>query len=373
MLGTVVPSPPSEGGGGTPGAGAGAGGGLIGGNEAGPGPSGSGGGTTWSDSSTGGSSCIVPLIMAVPELPAALYLVVDRSRLMQNDPPQQQNGKWSDLVSGLSDYLNSNDAGSTLNVGMAYYPFPCPQRLPTRDCSTGGMVCDVSANSEPFPEIGPVTNARDLLNRVQSPISTGPPVLRVALEGALQHVRDWEKTHRNEFVIPVIIAGGPPDPMNCMPNTIGDAQEVAANSNSKIYVIAFETNSSPFDGIARNGGTDAAFQIDGRQNAPSITTQFADTFQTILDDDHRSCVFELPQSANPSNINVVMQPGDQFYFQVDNRASCQSRNATRREWYYDDPSDRKHIILCDVGCQNYRGQRMSGGQLQIVVGCQTTR
>jgi hypothetical protein len=386
MLGELFPAEDS---------GLGAGGGSGGGNSASGGGGGGGGSSSWIetdaslfDVSIGDASvCSAPTIL--DPLAPVLYLVVDRSDDMQDS--QQQNGRWPDLVEGLTGYLASN-AASQLSVGLGYYPNPCQLRQPPQTCAgMGTQNCLPSSYFDANVPIGAPSAVSNSLIMLMGPIGpnglnnpSGPTAMRVALDGALQaYIPDWERANRSQFVVPVVIAGGPPQGMDCSPNNPDAVAAVAdytlrdggTNSHTRTFVIAFEidnpNNTQSFDLIAQHGGTNRAYVLDGR---PSATQELTNSIEDIR---RRSCMFQLPANAgehysfdiltvlNPTHGDVVYAVAERAPDSLGLGSAC--GRAQRDFEMYTDPSDNQRLIGCDRLCQEIA----AGGTVRYLPECQT--
>jgi hypothetical protein len=312
----------------------------------------------------------------------ALYLVLDRSMDMQS----QNLVDWDTLLQGLDESIFATSqlsTGQPLQVGLTYYPIPCPTRPIPHTCGMPGtLICDLANNSDPYSPVANVQIFRQALMMVPTPATGGQPVLRIAADGAMAYVKGLKAnaTFANRLVVPVIIAGGPPDPnASCTPNSFDDVQQSLADAipQTKTFVIAYDTNNmnnNQLDSIAQAGGagTQAAFAV----NAGDQTEQQLErAFSTILD---RSCAVAIPPGIDPKRINVELLTPDagvsdsSFVNKVDNHHACSDpRGGMMRQlqWYYDDPQSPRLVIGCDYTCQVLHN--VQNAALQILTGCDT--
>jgi hypothetical protein len=245
------------------------------------------------------------------------------------------------------------------------------------------QACLASAYFDPNVPIGSSSAVSNYLVNTIPP--NGPTALRLALEGAFQgYIPDWEHLNPAKFVVPVVVAGGPPQAMDCPPNTLDAITAVASNpqrnavngnTHTRTFVIAFEidtfNNTQPFDLIAQAGGTNRAFMIDGR---PSAAQQFTNALEAIR---RRSCMFRLPANAGDHfSLDVLTADNpthpDVLFFVPDHRADSPGLGsacgrADHAFEMYRDPSDARMLIGCDQLCE----ELANGATVELLPECQT--
>jgi hypothetical protein len=304
-----------------------------------------------------------------------VYFTVDRSYQSMFDPT---GDKWDRLVSGLTRFLHSGQLPD-LEIGIHYFPAggnsdactrcaprdcgclaacgcPCDMRLDPRICQRNDM-CDASSYTRPDVEIGQISQtAGPIAMSLFAQTPFGPTTIRPALRGGLDHVASFASQHQNERVVEVLVAGGPPDAADCQPDTIADCSDVAADSNAKTYVVAFDYDGSSLDPIATRGGGFLR-QFDSRRE--DVALRFAELVRDIADEPH--CEYDLPSGADTGPVSVLIttlsdagsgSPSTIIVAeqQVKNRQACNGA----RGWYYDRPDHPGRIVACDETCRKIR-------------------
>jgi hypothetical protein len=315
-----------------------------------------------------------------------VYFTVDRSYQSMFDP---MGDKWDRLVSAFTNFLHSGPLAD-IELGIHYFPAggnfdacrgcpprdcmclagcgcPCDMRGEPRNCQRNDM-CDPGSYTRPEVEIGQMSQtAGPIAMSLFTQIPFGPTVIRPALRGALDHAASFASQHQNERVVEVLVAGGPPDVGNCQPDTIADCADVAADSNVKTYVVAFDYDGPSLDAIATRGGGFTR-QFDSRRE--DVAMRFADLVREIANQRH--CEYDLPQGFDSGPIGVQIKPppdpGDGgpptplVTEQVKSRQAC---NNAARDWYFDRPDHPTRIVACDEMCRQIR--ELPGSIVQINV------
>jgi hypothetical protein len=225
---------------------------------------------------------------------------------------------------------------------------PCDMRGDPRNC-VRGPVCDWNTYTRADVDIAPMPQNGGALA-----MSLGQPSflhanVRPALQGALAYASEHAERNKNDRLAVILVAGGPPDPGFCAPDTIFDCADVAASSNVKTWVVAFDYIGSSLEPIAARGG--------GRQYTfDSHREDVAIRFAQVVEDVRRqpSCQYEVPFGQfDPDKVNVnITSPidgGDTLttpLFRVKNRDACNGGPG----WYYDSFDHPTRIIVCDASC-----------------------
>jgi len=208
---------------------------------------------------------------------------------------------------------------------------------------------------------------------------TGP-----ALEGALEHAREYALAHPEKTVVAVLATDG--TPTECGPESQDDSvtqvTEIAAaglEGSPSVRTVVFGVF-APDDGfglnssnrIARAGGTEQAVVID---TSADVGQQFLDALRAVQTST-LDCEFQIPQSDSQLNyfqVNLSFNDGttrDQLSY-VANAAAC---DGTTNSWHYDvDPrqagSRPTRIEVCPDVCDRF--QRATEGDIQLQLGCAT--
>jgi hypothetical protein len=309
-----------------------------------------------------------------------VFFVIDRSQSMA-DPMWN---KWDAFVSGFSRFLHTS-AVDGIGIGVVYYPAmgnpdcshcspgecmclancgcPCNVRDP-RLCPRVN-ICDATSYDRADVDIAPVAqNGSALLLSLATPFP-GPAVIRPALEGGLEYASEHAEHNRDERVVVVLVAGGPPSSNDCAPNSISDCADAAGNSNTKTSVVAFDYGSGPdLDPVAFRGGG-RLYAIDSHRD--DVSMRFADVVSDLKNE--RSCQYDLPQDPIDTNrvslqIKFATDGGGSsttIARQVKDRQSCGGSPG----WYYDRPDHPTRIIACDSTCGKIHGPPEASVEINV--------
>lgn len=253
-----------------------------------------------------------------------------------------------------------------------------------RTC-TNATQCEISAYANPAVEIAPVSESVAAIDRaleLQPPQGLTPTV--PALQGAIQHAREWSVTHPDHTVVTVLATDGLPT--ECGPNVNGapapieQVLEIARDAlDDEIPIRTFVIGVFPpgdsaslnnVNAIARAGGTQQAVAIDA---SGSVEAEFLDALRQIREGT-LACQFEIPQTDEQLDyfrVNLLFDDGSQqqqLGF-VSNEAGCaESPNS----WHYDvdaNVSRPNAIQVCPAVCDQFRAA--SSGSITLQLGCRT--
>jgi len=253
-----------------------------------------------------------------------------------------------------------------------------------RTC-TNATQCDVSFYATPAVEIGLVADALgaiDLALNQQPPQGLTPTV--PALQGAIQHARDWSVSHPEQTVVTVLATDGLPT--ECGPNVNGapapieqvlDIAREALDDDLPIrtFVIGVfppgdAASLNNVNAIAAAGGTEQAVAIDAEG---AVEDEFLEALRQIRSGS-LACQFQIPATEellDYFSVNLQFDSGterQQLGF-VSNEAGCAN---SPNSWHYDvDPnvSRPNAIQVCPAVCDQF--QAASTGSITLQLGCQT--
>jgi hypothetical protein len=259
-----------------------------------------------------------------------------------------------------------------------------------RPC-TNATNCNAGAYAKPAVEIGLVSQNLPLVEqalRFQTPqglTPTGP-----ALQGAIDHARQFAASHPDETVVVLLATDGlptqcGPDPTNPgqgVLEPIANVAQIAASGfsgNSPVRTFVFGVFQSGdtsginnLNQIARAGGTEQAAIID---SSGAVDAQFLDALRAIRSG-QLGCEFQLPTSTAPLDyfkVNLQFRSGssaEQLPF-VRDGAGC---GATPTGWHYDvDPNQSKpsSIQVCPDVCTQIKAADSASASIQMQLGCAT--
>jgi hypothetical protein len=326
------------------------------------------------------------------KVPLDLYVMLDQSSSM-DEPVSGGGDKWDSVAAALNTFVQQPGLDG-MSMGIQYFavetagnscPLFCDANTP---CGAGCGTCFIAFCSgatppgdscaaddyakpeveiAPLPAIGPQIST----SIGKHGPTTGTPT-SAALQGAINHAKDWGKTHAGDAVVAVLATDG--EPSGCDDN-LNDIDMIAASGltgTPKVltFVIGVGSSLSNLNGIAAAGGTQKAFLVDTGGNT---NQQFLDAMNAIR---HAAlgCTYGIPLPVDGapdySSVNVVYTPGGggspiTIPYVMD-KASCP---ASGNAWYYDNPAAPMQIILCDAACGTIEADTM--GEVDVTLGCAT--
>ncbi len=257
-----------------------------------------------------------------------------------------------------------------------------------RTC-TDATLCDPSGYATPAVEIGLVS---ERLAAIDSALSAQPPQgltpTAPALQGAVNHAREWALTHPDHTVVAVLATDG--QPTKCAPQEelavpdeappiqeVLDIAAAALNDKTPIQTFAIgvfqagDTSSiNNVNAIARAGGTQEAVLID---TDGEVEGQFLEALRAIRTGT-LACQFQLPDSNVALDyFRVNLQFNDGTERQQLRYVTSESRCATSPNgWHYDvDPNLNKPsaIQVCPGACDQFKAA--TAGSINLQLGCET--
>lgn len=245
--------------------------------------------------------------------------------------------------------------------------------------------CDTARYAEPEVEIAALPgNNTAIINAIKGhgPLTMTPSA--PALEGAVQHAKQWATQHPNHTTVVVFATDGMPTVCSgdaVFPiNEVKDIAQQGVNGTPSIKtfvigVIAMGNTMATgnLNAVAQSGGTNKAFIIQANQD---MTAQFSAALEAIRGA-MMQCEMQVPNNGallDYDKVNVVYEAvnaskNDVYY--VENLGKCDAVNGG---WYYDvDPANGgtpQKIILCPQSCDFIKAH---GGKIDIVMGCKTLK
>lgn len=253
------------------------------------------------------------------------------------------------------------------------------------DACVNGIRCETADYATPAVEIsrGEERNTSILGSlSAQEPVGLTPTA--PALDGAVQHARQWAEQNPAHQVVTVLATDG--FPTECSPLEIPDIAVIAADSAAgspsiKTFVIGvFSEIDLAGDGLqrlnelARAGDTETAFIVDTGRD---VAAQFLQALQAIRNK-AVSCEFQLPDE-DPDNpldlgeVNVRYTDAQGATRQLYNVADAEACAGAEAEgWYYDTASESgetTQITVCPGVCEAFEAG--DGARIELQIGCET--
>jgi hypothetical protein len=383
-----------------------------GGNAASSSASGQGGdlgfATSSSTAGTGGSGLGPDACAADPyqaqRLPLDMYIMLDKSGSM-NSPTAGGQSKWAAVTDAIKSFVSQSGLGD-MAVGMQFFPkiltsSDCPSSCQTdadcmghgqcvmsmlpatpglcANCIPGADSCTTTDYATPSVEITALPGA---IPAISAAISSHGPLggtpTSAALQGAVDHAKDWAAAHPGRVTIAVLATDGEPNECDADPAHINAIAAAAASGSPAVptFAIGVFTKydidngaAAGLDDLAKAGGTKKATVIDTTQN---VNQMFLDALNEIRDVS-LACTYDIPkpQGGVPDfgKVNVQYTPAGGAPVIFDYYADQAHCPASGDGWYYDDPMKPTKILLCASSCSKVSADHM--GKMDILIGCQT--
>jgi hypothetical protein len=254
-----------------------------------------------------------------------------------------------------------------------------------RTC-TNATQCDVAAYATPAVEIGLIGDQLVAIDRALAIVPQGLTPTVPALQGAVDHAREWALTHPDTTVVAVLATDG-------LPSECGPEVEGATPPIERVLDIARTAQQAaipirtfvigvfqPGDGgsinnvnaIAQAGGTEEAVFID---TSGEVETQFLDALRAIRSGT-LACQFQIPDSEENLDyfrVNLQFDNGavQQQLSYVPNEAGCAN---SPNSWHYDVDASASSakptaIQVCPAMCEQFKAAPT--GSLSLQLGCAT--
>jgi hypothetical protein len=301
--------------------------------------------------------------------------------------------RWDAVKGALTTFVNEPSTAG-IGVGIQYFALPdnsmsCPATCTTDadcgaygpcfpgfgciQCVAGAESCNPADYAKPDVEIAPLPGVAPQI--VASINAHGPSTntpTSAALQGAIDHAKEWAIAHPDHVVIDVLATDGEPSECDTNQANIDAIAAAGANGTPKIltFVIGVGSGAAVLNGTAQAGGTGQAFIVDTNQD---VNQQFLDALNQIRGA-ALSCnyLIPVPEAGTPdfNAVNVQYTPGGggapQIFPKVADKASCPPGGDA---WYYDNNAMPTQIIMCDGTCDKISSDKM--GKLDILLGCET--
>ena len=296
--------------------------------------------------------------MKAQRLTPALYLIVESSTSMDTVDPQQTMSRWAALAAAMPLFVD-DAANSGLSVGLDFFP-------------EGGSTasCLVSDYIMPEVAIGPLApssaQGMAMTSAMTSRARTAGSPTTPALQGALQHARDWANS-KSQLPPPIdvlLVTDGLPSGCSSSLSSAAQAAQMATLGTPSIrtHVLAVGAAPDNLDAIAAAGGTTQAVYV-----AESTADAVRAGLQTVRAHSE-TCSFAFPSNQDPTKVILVLGDADGGVTELGlapSSASCGTANG----WFYDNPAQPKKATLCPTPCAALQ----AGASVTMLFGCEPRR
>lgn len=322
------------------------------------------------------------------QLPLDMYIMLDQSGSM-TESVAGGGDRWTAVTSAFKTFVNQPGTAG-IGIGIQYFPLaPAGVNCScASDADCGGAFltcifgmcitcdsdsCDAADYAKPDVEIAPLPgSAAAFTASINAHKPTNSTPTSAALQGAIDHAKEWGTKNSNHVVIDVLATDGDPTECDTDLNHINAIAAAGLAGTPKIltFVIGVGSSLTALNGIAAAGGTGQAFIVDTNQN---VNQQFLDALNQIRGA-VLSCnyLIPVPTKGNPdfNSVNVQYTSGKDGSVtvlpKVKDKASCPGGGDA---WYYDNNAAPKQILLCDATCAKVSSD--TKGQIDILLGCAT--
>lgn len=255
-----------------------------------------------------------------------------------------------------------------------------------RTC-TNATSCDPAMYATPAVEMGPMSSNATLIEQaVAGRQPEGLTPIAGALQGALDHAREWARSRPEHETVVVLVTDGLPsicavdgvaqtDPAAAIAEVLAIAS--AASTSSEVPIRTFvigvfapgnQTSIDNVDAIARAGGTASGHLIDP---SGDVEQQFLTQLRSVRDR-AAPCQVELTSESaldfHHADVNFDGGTGNlERHPNLDSPTACAENP---EGWHYDVPVDQsvpRYIVLCPSLCESVRAT--PGAEFSIEVAC----
>jgi hypothetical protein len=333
--------------------------------------------------------------------PLDMYIMLDQSGSM-TEAAGSSGTKWSAVTHALGAFLQQTGMDG-ISIGLQLFGLrdsgglcatsygktcrsdsdcgscgPCrrPNGQSNMFCTAGYAreSCDPTVYATPMVEIGDIATVKTTISNAlrSSPAETYTPT-SAALQGAIDHAKDWATSHPRDVVIAVLATDGEPSECDVDLQHIQAIAAAGAGGSPKVltFVIGVGDSLLNLNGIAAAGGSSNALLVDtsGDVSAKLLAALNKIRGETV------GCTYLIPpapsgQQLDYTQVNVQFAPNAgataASLVQVQSEATC---GTLANAWRYDDAMNPTQIILCPETCKAVEAAPTS--TVDVVLGCQT--
>lgn len=299
------------------------------------------------------SSAPASMMLSDGEICEANAYFSERKRLdvyMMIDDSGSMIPWWLPTVDALNLFFQ-DPASAGIGVGMQFF----------------GSACEPEHYAQPLVPIGALPDNAAALQQAFPAIPLNETATLPALQGAIQHARDWSMQHPDATVIVVLVTDGLPEECNStLENVTEAAREGFEGSPSIATWVVGIGDLGALDAFAAAGGTGKALITD-----PTASQQLAEALNKVRDA-ALPCEFGLPDVAGvpvqPDRVNLRHTATDGAGTTIGAVLDRESCDATQGGWYFDRADAPSKIIACPQSCERLNAL---SGEINVLLGCPT--
>jgi hypothetical protein len=312
----------------------------------------------------------------VETLPAALYIMLDRSRSMSN------NGLWEPAIAAISEFVN-DPASAGFDVALQYFP------VSGGVCSSGSGYSTPAVTVGRLPEHAVMIDAS--LDAADANGGGGTPI-EGALRGVTEFCKQFQSEHPEEPCVAVLVTDGLPQNASGCTESHSALAAIAGDAfMAGVTTFAVGLDGADFsllDRIAMEGGApdcDAGpgYACDISAGASQLAAVLATIRDTVTRTERRTeittvteehvleCEWTLPEppagqqfDRDKVNVQISATGMDRALGRVGDPDACAAGG-----WHYDDPAFPSRIIVCPETCDALRAT--PNARIDVLLGCAT--
>ena len=291
-------------------------------------------------------------------VPVDMYVMFDQSSSM-GDPIPNSNPMitwWQAAQAGVTGFVNDPRAAGSqpgqpaMAVGIQFFPL---NGIAPQSCTADYKTPEVEVGLLPG-------NAAAVAGAIQKHQPTAFTPTAPALQGAINHMKEWAPNHVGRAPVVVFVTDG--FPTECDPQDITDIATIAQNAFNtepkvRTFVVGFNLGpgGSNLDALAEAGGTGKPFLID----KGDIGAQFVDAMLSISSTTLQ-CKFDLPPPpmGMALDINMVAVTYTPSATGVEAQvpklmglSDCEINKGNG--WFFDSPTNPTKILVCPDTCAKF--------------------
>lgn len=292
------------------------------------------------------------------KVPVDVFMMIDQS-LSMLDPDVSGNTRWGSIVDALTQFVHAKESDG-FGVGLQYFGL-----------GLAGVSCTPEDYAMPEVEIAALPdNADAIVNSISAHVPSSVTPTPPALQGALMHATSYKMQHPTHAVVVLLVTDGEPDFCGLIDDTAAAAQtSLNATPSIPTYVLGVGSALDALNQIAKAGGSDHAYIVDGTQDVSSQVLQALDQIRNSV---ALPCEFVAPHDPgtpfDPSKVNLSYTPSGGPQMVISYSSDAAKADSAAMAWHYDDPAAPTKLVL---GANTCKLVTSGGGTIGISLQCPT--